>query len=70
MSEELKPCPLCGKSVEIHGGAEDWSPTFYDPDSGGDPYYISCECGCTFSNYSYDAKETAEFWNRRADNAE
>ena len=38
---ELKPCPFCGREVSIHGGPEEWTPTFYDPDSGGDPYYIA-----------------------------
>ena len=63
---ELKPCPLCGGEVELVGGPEEWKPSFYDPDSGGDPYFVICECGLSFSKGSYDAVETTSAWNRRA----
>ena len=63
--EQLKKCPFCGGEVKIRGGAEDWAPTFYDPDSGGDPYYISCECGLSFSIDSYEIKELVIAWNTR-----
>ena len=62
---ELKPCPFCGGEVEIHGGWENWRPTFYDPDSGGAPYFISCKCGCYFSVGSQDAEEFINAWNTR-----
>lgn len=61
----LLPCPFCGKEVEIHGGAEEWTPSFYDPDSGGDPYYINCECGLFFSIGVCDATELVNAWNTR-----
>lgn len=60
----LKTCPICGKTVKVHG-PEDWHPTFYDPDSGGDPYSIECECGLSFCVNSYDFEETAKAWNKR-----
>lgn len=63
---ELKPCPFCGSGVDVYGGQESWKPTLYDPDSGGDPYYISCNCGCDFSIGCFDYKEFVEAWNRRA----
>ena len=34
----LAPC-MCGRTPKEHG-PEDWKPTFYDPDSGGDPVSI------------------------------
>ena len=48
----LVPC-MCGRTPKEHG-PEDWKPTFYDPDSGGDPVSIECECGINFSIWSYD----------------
>ena len=63
--KKLFPCPFCGKEVEIHGGAEEWTPSFYDPDSGGDPYYINCECGLFFSIGVCDATELVNAWNTR-----
>lgn len=62
---ELLECPICGRKVEIHGGIEEWAPTFYDPDSGGDPYYISCECGLSFEIGYCEAIELANAWNTR-----
>lgn len=66
--EDIKVCPFCKreKKVEdIHGADRDWKPTLYDPDSGGDPLYIVCECGLTFSTGTYDYKEFVEAWNTR-----
>lgn len=60
----LLPC-MCGKTPKEHG-PEDWKPTFYDPDSGGDPVSIECECGIDFSIGSYDYRETRLSWNTRA----
>lgn len=65
---ELKPCPFCGSEVEIRGGCENWRPTWYDPDSGGDPYYINCKCGCCFDIGSQDARDFINAWNRRTNN--
>ena len=62
---ELLECPICGRKVEIHGGIEEWTPTFYDPDSGGDPYYIYCECGLSFEIGYCEAIELANAWNTR-----
>ena len=60
----LVPC-MCGRTPKEHG-PEDWKPTFYDPDSGGDPVSIECECGIGFSIWSYDYYETRLAWNTRA----
>ena len=60
----LLPC-MCGRTPKEHG-PEDWKPTFYDPDSGGDPVSIECECGVNFSIWSYDYYETRLAWNTRA----
>lgn len=50
----------------VRGGAEEWKPTFYDPDSGGDPYYIHCECGIEFSIGYCEITDLAKAWNKRA----
>jgi hypothetical protein len=59
----LVPC-MCGRTPKEHG-PEDWKPTFYDPDSGGDPVSIECECGINFSIWSYDYYKTRLAWNTR-----
>lgn len=61
--EELKPCPFCGGEPEAYGdigvsletGKEAWR------------YYIVCT-GCTALISGETESETAENWNRRADN--
>ena len=60
----LVPC-ICGRTPMEHG-PEDWEPTFYDPDSGGEPVSIECECGISFSIGSYDYQSTRLAWNTRA----
>ena len=61
----LLPCPVCGKEPDEHG-PEEWKPTWYDPDSGGDPVNYVCECGLTFCIGSYAYHETLKEWNTRA----
>ena len=63
----LKHCPFCGKLVELRGGEENWKPTYYDPDSGGDPYYIRCECGLEFSIGHCEIVDFIEAWNNRSE---
>lgn len=63
--QHLKPCPFCGKSVEVHGGSEDWKPSFSDPDSGGNSYFVACDCGLHFSSGSYELTDFANKWNKR-----
>lgn len=62
---ELKKCPLCGAELKVYG-PEDWKPTFYDPDSGGDPYTAVCDCGFNFHTNHYDYAEFVKAVNRRA----
>ncbi len=66
---ELKPCPKCGKEIDIEKDMyipdRDWCPTFYDPDSGGDPISIHCECGLEFSAHTHDWEEFVQEWNKR-----
>lgn len=57
-------CPKCFKPVKVNG-PEDWKPTFYDPDSGGDPYGFYCECGLAFETDHYEFKEALAEWNTR-----
>jgi len=65
MSKNLKSCPFCGGEAEIVGGPENWTPTFYDPDSGGDSIQINCkECGCILG-YFDDYDDAFTVWNRR-----
>lgn len=59
-------CRVCAVERQRNTGPEDWKPTFYDPDSGGDPVSIECECGIDFSIESYDYYETRLAWNTRA----
>ena len=67
MNEEIKPCPFCGGEAELGGGIENWTPTFYDPDSGGDPYWLSCKsCGAAMYGSFYEAHEAITAWNTRA----
>jgi len=68
MPNNLKPCPICGKPVVVNGGSEEWIPTFYDPDSGGEPYSISCECGVSFCAGYCDYLEFKAAWNIRSAN--
>ena len=63
----LKHCPFCGKLVEVHGGNEEWIPTYYDPDSGGDPYRVSCDCGLDFSIGYCEIDEFIKAWNSRSE---
>lgn len=63
---KLKPCPKCKQEVEVRGGDIDWVPTFYDPDSGGDPYEIRCKCGIRFCIGYCEECELVEAWNKRA----
>ena len=68
MAYKLKPCPFCGKQInetDMYIPERDWKPTFYDPDSGGDPINICCKCGLEFSTGTYDYEEFVEAWNRR-----
>jgi hypothetical protein len=63
----IKECPFCGGEAEIIGGPENWNPTFYDPDSGGDPITIQCKsCGGCMGTSSYDYAEALATWNARA----
>jgi hypothetical protein len=65
MLDEIKPCPLCGSKAKCTGGDENWKPTFYDPDSGGEPYNIQCtKCGCS-GGYHYEYKDALNEWNKR-----
>lgn len=74
MSESLKPCPFCGHSIDIekdvYDPSDDWHPTFIDPDSGGDPINIHCECGLEFCTGTYDRGEFVKAWNRRANDVD
>ena len=70
MKIRLELCPICGKEIDIENditGPEDWKPTFYDPDSGGEPYELRCQCGLTFCTGDYDFPEFARKWNKRYD---
>ena len=65
----LLPCPICGKEIDLDKDMyipeRDWKPTFYDPDSGGDPINIHCKCGLEFCTGTYDYQEFLNAWNRR-----
>ncbi len=73
MNEKLKPCPFCGGKIDVKQNMyipeRDWHPTYYDPDSGGDPISIICPCGLEFT-HGYDLDDFIKFWNRRTENAE
>lgn len=69
MERKLKPCPFCGNIIdeekELHLPERDWRCSFYDPDSGSDPIYITCKCGLDFSAGTYDWEEFVKAWNTR-----
>ncbi len=65
MTEKLKSCPICGKELIVYG-PEDWEPTFYDPDSGGEPYRAVCDCGFEFTKGHYDYRDFVRAINTRA----
>lgn len=56
-----------GGEAELIGGCENWSPTFHDPDSGGDPIAVNCECGCTLGFFD-DYSDAIAAWNNRVQN--
>ncbi len=63
---KIEKCPFCGGEAEIVGGPENWTPTFYDPDSGGDPIAVVCKtCACGLHFFDGYAEAIAA-WNRRA----
>lgn len=66
---KLKRCPICDRKIDIEQNMyiadRDWKPTFYDPDSGGDPINIYCKCGLEFSTGTYDYEEFVNAWNTR-----
>lgn len=68
-AKDKQNCPICGATLEIHG-PEEWEPSFYDPDSGGDPYNATCDCGFVFCNWSYDYTEFISALSRRTPPAE
>lgn len=63
---ELLNCPKCQRPVIARGGPEEWTPTFGDPDSGGNPYGIDCECGLHFEIGCVDYADFAKAWNDRS----
>lgn len=63
---KLKSCPLCGRRVELVDGPEFWTPSYYDPDSGGNPYLLRCKCGVEFKDKKYrEYKDFVKKWNKR-----
>lgn len=66
---KLKPCPKCSGEIDIENNMyipdRDWHPTLYDPDSGGDPISIHCQCGIEFCAGTHDWDEFVEAWNTR-----
>lgn len=72
--EELKECPICGKKIDVEKDVyipdRDWKPSFYDPDSGGEPLKIQCKCGLEFCTGTHDWTEFLKAWNRRANDGQ
>lgn len=71
MLKIIKPCPFCGNKIaesNMYIPERDWVPTYYDPDSGGEPIRIECECGLKFCIGTYNFEEFLESWNRRTNN--
>ena len=65
---KLKPCPKCGREINIEDmylPDGDWHPTYYAPDSGGDPISLRCQCGIEFCAGTHDWDEFAQAWNTR-----
>lgn len=63
MEEELKPCPFCGRKVELR-----LSPLF-GSDSMDEFWSIHCECAMGSPDALYDEDKKAQMiedWNTRA----
>lgn len=62
--EILMECNECDILPECYGGEENWTPTFSDPDSGGEPYLLKCpKCGKE-SIQCYEYTDSIKFWNK------
>ena len=66
---KLKTCPKCGREINIDEDMyipdRDWCPTYYDPDSGGNPISLRCKCGIEFCAGTHDWNEFVKEWNTR-----
>jgi len=65
---KLKPCPKCGREINLEDmylPDRDWHPTYYDPDSGGNPISLRCKCGIEFCAGTHDWNEFVKEWNTR-----
>ena len=69
--EELKPCPFCGKKVNIEWyDAEHGNAMVLDQDEPDEPQYLyiachECDYELSFDTVYRTARELREDWNRR-----
>lgn len=63
----MNPCPKCGRIIDeerdMYIPERDWYPSYYDPDSGGNPITVNCKCGYTFS-YGWEWDDFVKEWNK------
>ena len=52
-------------NYKVELAMKDRFPTYYDPDSGGDPISIHCQCGIEFCAGTHDWDEFVKEWNTR-----
>ena len=71
---ELKPCPFCGKEVNIEWfDSEHQNTKILDQDEPNEPKYLyiachECDYELSFDTVFGTARELREAWNRRVNN--
>lgn len=66
MTEELKPCPLCGSDAKYEQTSQVRGPWSYAGLNAMGITVICTRCGCTIPSGMYQ-EDVTKRWNRRAE---